>query len=202
MNPYEQKRYEWNALCDRIYRYLTMFDPATQNANAAYGDRGTDGRLQSTALVVEDHLDSLELLSFVLKNLGYSVLEARNGKDALRIATTRQFDLLVTDLGHPEMDGLELVRRVRAVKRNQNNLKIVMLSAYDPADCAVEAIDAGCDIVLAKPIDIQKFKRVIGSPRESAERAQRPRVREGNVQPYGPTQYGNIPGRHRNATMC
>jgi len=178
-----------------------MFDPATHTANTASGNRETDGRMQSAALVVEDHLDSLELLSFVLKNLGYNVLEARNGKDALRIATTRQFDLLVTDLGLPEMDGFELVRRVRAVKRNQNNLKIVMLTAYDPADCAVGAVDAGCDIVLSKPIDIQRFKRAIGSPRGNAERAQRPRVREGNVQPYGPIQYGNRPDRHRNATM-
>ena len=179
-----------------------MFDPATHTVSTASGNWETDGPSQSTALVVEDHLDSLDLLSFVLKNLGYSVLEARNGKDALRLATTRPFGLLVTDLGLPEMDGLELVRRVRALKRNQNNLKIVMLSAYDLADCAVEAVDAGCDAILVKPVDIQKLKRLIGSPQENAENARRPRVREGNApQPYAPTQYGHIPRRHRNATI-
>lgn len=176
-----------------------MFDPATHTANTTTGNWEANGPPQSTALVVEDHPDSLELLSFVLKSLGYSVLEARNGKDALRLATTRQFDLLVTDLGLPEMDGFELVERIRAVSQDENNPKIVMLTAYDPADCAAQAAKAGCDLVLSKPIDIQKFKRLIGSPRRNSERARR--FSEAKDPPYTPAQHETSAGRHRNATI-
>lgn len=117
---------------------------------------------QSTALVVEDHLDLLEVFSLVLKNLGYTVLEATNGKDALFLATTKDIDLLVTDLGLPGIDGVKLVQLVRTLNKYNNDLKIIMLTAYDLTQYPDEAL-AGCDVVLSKPIDIEKLQRVVDS---------------------------------------
>ena len=145
--------------------------------------------------MVEDHPDFLELLVFVLKSMGYNVLQANNGKDALRIAAGRKLDLLVTDLGLPEIDGLKLVQLVRGFNPDHTNLKIVMLTAYDVADYEPMGLEAGCDAVLSKPVDIQKFERVVSILRGATGR---PRD-EADNQPHPASRHDT--SRHRNATM-
>lgn len=149
--------------------------------------------------MVEDHPDFLELLVFVLKSMGYNVLQANNAKDALRMAAGRRLDLLVTDLGLPEIDGLKLVQLVRGFSPDHTNLKIVMLTAYDVADYEPKGLAAGCDVVLSKPVDIQKFERVVsvllgdsstGRPRDETEN-----------QPHPASHHETVAARHRNATM-
>ena len=180
------------AVLNRVY---SMFDTGTSTSHFTSGDNQTNRRARATALVVEDHPDFLELLVFVLKSMGYNVLQASNGKDALRIAAGRRLDLLVTDLGLPEIDGLKLVQLVRGFNPDHTNLKIVMLTAYDVAFYESKGLEAGCDVVLSKPVDIQKFERVVrvlrgaaGPPRDEAE-----------TQPHPASHHET--SRHRNATM-
>jgi CheY-like chemotaxis protein len=175
-----------------------MFDRATFASRASSSDYQTNRRIQSTALVVEDHPDFLELLAFVLKSLGYSVLQAKNGREALRLAATRQVDLLVTDLGLPEMDGLKLVQLVRAFSPDHRSLKIVMLTAYDVADYEPKALEAGCDVVLSKPVDIQQFERIVRTLRGDPETG--PPADKTASRPNAIHQ-GDMATRHRNATM-
>lgn len=176
-----------------------MFDVTTHARPFSSGDRQTDRPRHGTALVVEDHPDFLELLSIVLKNLGYTVLQANNGKDALRLAANRRLDLLVTDLGLPEMNGLKLVQLVRTLNQDQRNLKVVMLTAYDLADYETKGVDAGCDVVLAKPIDIEKFERIVAVLR--GDSATPEALNERDVQPHIAMQSGKMADRHRNANM-
>jgi CheY-like chemotaxis protein len=110
---------------------------------------------------VEDHFDSREMLSFLFKGFGYTVLEANDGNEGLQIAADTDLDLIVTDLGLPEMDGFEFVQRVRSLKSDQPDLKIALLTAYAREDCLDAALEAGCDMVLSKPIDLDKLECLI-----------------------------------------
>lgn len=176
-----------------------MFDRGTTAPDVALSDCQTNRRTPSTALVVEDHSDFLELLSFVLKSLGYNVLEAKNGRDALRLAATRQIELLVTDLGLPEMDGLKLVQLVRAFNPDHANLKIVMLTAYDVVDYEPEGLKAGCDVVLSKPVDIEEFQRVVRLLRGDLQN--RPSLADRQTRRPAPPPHETTRHRDRNATM-
>lgn len=119
------------------------------------------GCARGTVLIVEDHPDSSEILSLLFSGLDYIVLEAKHGYEALRMAADTHLDLIITDLGLPEMDGLELVRRVRAENSHPKAPKIALLTAYDPKDCVVPTQQAGCDLVIGKPIDLDKFDHLL-----------------------------------------
>jgi CheY-like chemotaxis protein len=136
-----------------------MFDSATSSTGLPHGAQPPVG----TALVVEDHPDFRELLSISLKSLGYDVLEAGDGKEALRLATKSDLNLIVTDLGLPEMDGFDFVRHVRTRDHEERDLKIVMLTAYDRPEFIEKARHVGCDVVLSKPVDLDKLESVINS---------------------------------------
>jgi CheY-like chemotaxis protein len=117
---------------------------------------------QRTALVVEDHPDSREFLSVFLEGLGYAVLGAEDGKEALRMVANHPINLILTDLNLPLMDGFELVRQVRRLP-NVEDPRIVMLSAYDRNAYVASALDAGCNVVLTKPVDPDKLESVLAS---------------------------------------
>ena len=137
-----------------------MFDSATTTVRVS-NDRQDTRWSNGTVLIVEDHADSREILSFLFSRRGYTVLEAEDGYEALLLLASTAPDLIVTDLGLPEMDGFEFVRRVRAQKRNHRDLKIALVTAYDVRDCVERASFAGCDLVLAKPIDLDKVDRLV-----------------------------------------
>jgi CheY-like chemotaxis protein len=99
---------------------------------------------------VEDHPDSREFLSVFLVGLGYAVLGAEDGEEALRMVASHPVNLILTDLNLPLMDGFELVRQVRHLKGNVGDPTIVMLSAYYGNAYFSSALDAGCDVVLTK----------------------------------------------------
>ena len=136
-----------------------MFDSATTTVRVS-NDRQDTRWSKGTVLIVEDHADSREILALLFSSRGYTVLEAEDGYEALLLLASTPPDLIVTDLGLPEMDGFEFVRRVRAQKRNQRDLKIALVTAYDVGRTMKTAY-AGCDLVLAKPIDFEKFERLV-----------------------------------------
>ena len=137
-----------------------MFDYATPTVRILTHDQKVSCA-RGTVLIVEDHPDSREILSLLFSSLGYTVLEADDGYEALRIAADTHPDLIITDFGLPEMDGLELVRRLRAKNTDSNALKIALVTAYDRKDYLAPAREAGCDLVVGKPIDLDKFDRLL-----------------------------------------
>ena len=85
--------------------------------------------IRPLVLIADDDPDILELVSLTLERDGYEVAQARNGEEALRIASERHIHLAVLDLMMPGIDGYEVTRRLRARVR-ENRLPILILSAF------------------------------------------------------------------------
>jgi DNA-binding response OmpR family regulator len=99
-------------------------------------------------LVVEDDDTIGRLLSEGLGNHGHAVTWCRSGRSALREATLMQFDLVLLDLGLPDLDGVEVCRQLRA---SQPGCVLVILTARDAEIDVVVGLDAGADDYLTKP---------------------------------------------------
>ncbi|MDE1153435.1 MAG: response regulator transcription factor [Micavibrio sp.] len=104
-------------------------------------------------LIVEDEPEISRFLEASLTGLDYRVDVARSGLDALKISTAHPPDVLVLDLGLPDMDGKEVIRRMREWSR----MPIIVLSARDQEAEKVEALETGADDYLTKPFGIQEL---------------------------------------------
>jgi two-component system KDP operon response regulator KdpE len=104
-------------------------------------------RREPLVLVVEDEPQVMRFLRATLPAHGYRVLEAATGAQALVEAQTRQPDVVLLDLGLPDVDGLEVTRRIREWSR----VPIVVVSARGQERDKVQALDAGADDYLTKP---------------------------------------------------
>jgi two-component system response regulator MprA len=100
----------------------------------------------ATVLVADDDARLTEMLRRTLSYEGYRVVTAANGRQALASAADERPDVVVLDWLMPEMDGLEVARRLRA-----EEIPVLMLSARDGVDDRVEGLDAGADDYLVKP---------------------------------------------------
>ena len=112
-----------------------------------------------TIMVVEDYDDTRLLLKKGLEGLGYSVLEASNGQEAVDIAAREHLDLILMDLDLPILDGIVATQRIR----QQSNLRvpIVAVTAYPMSYTRVKAFSEGCDEYMAKPIDMTELARLV-----------------------------------------
>ena len=100
----------------------------------------------ATVLVADDDARLTDMLRRTLSYEGYRVLTAANGRQALASAQDERPDVVVLDWLMPELDGLEVARRLRA-----EEIPVLMLSARDGVDDRVEGLDAGADDYLVKP---------------------------------------------------
>jgi uncharacterized protein (TIGR02266 family) len=107
-------------------------------------------------LLVEDNPHILEMYAYVIRKLSASgklpieIGVAKNGHDALQQACAQRFDLVITDLIMPVLDGLEFIRRMRA-QESERRVPVVAISAAG-AETAKSARDAGADVYLRKPV--------------------------------------------------
>lgn len=105
-------------------------------------------------LIVDDEIDILDFLSYNLKKEGFDVSTALNGKEALEIAHKTAPDLIILDIMMPEIDGIEVCRRLRA-KPEFNQTIITFLTARDEDFTQIKALDVGGDDYITKPIKPQ-----------------------------------------------
>jgi DNA-binding response OmpR family regulator len=91
--------------------------------------------------VIEDYADSREMLRLLLKNVGYHVITARDGREALRVAADERLDLVLADLGLPDMSGFTVVRRLRKLTYSLRNVRIIMLTAFEGDEISGSAIE-------------------------------------------------------------
>jgi PAS domain S-box-containing protein len=112
-------------------------------------------------LVIDDEPDARALIRGVLQNQGASVQEALNAQQALQILETDSPDILVSDIGMPEVDGYQFIRRYRAMEPRGARLPALALTAFARPDDRKQAILAGYHAHLAKPFDITEFVIVI-----------------------------------------
>ncbi len=104
-------------------------------------------------LVVDDEKSIRRYLVTSLTAKGHEVIEAVNGEDALKAAAMEHPDLIILDLGLPDMDGVEVTRRLR----DWSNAPVIILSVRDLEDDKVGALDAGADDYLTKPFGLSEL---------------------------------------------
>ena len=100
-------------------------------------------------LVVEDNNDSRELIHVILTRMGFTVVDALDGREGLYKAHAEHPDLIITDIGMPHLDGIGMIRELRAQSYFEE-LPIVALTSYGRKQ-RDEAIEAGASRVLRKP---------------------------------------------------
>jgi two-component system KDP operon response regulator KdpE len=98
-------------------------------------------------LLVEDEPQMQRFLRIVLQGQGYCFIEAQTGQEGLVQAATRSPDIILLDLGLPDIDGLEVTRRLR----EWSDIPIIVLSAREQEQDKIKALDAGADDYLTKP---------------------------------------------------
>ncbi|HEY2672209.1 MAG TPA: response regulator transcription factor [Rugosimonospora sp.] len=105
-------------------------------------------------LVVEDNAELSEMLGRLLRDCGYRVDLARDGQAGLHHALTREYDVLVVDRGLPDIDGLDLIVRLR---RRGLTTPVLILTAYSAVADRVAGLDAGAEDYLIKPFEIDEL---------------------------------------------
>ena len=108
----------------------------------------------STILLVDDEEAVRKVLSFPLERDGYTVVQAADGEEALRLFDDAKIDLVVLDIMLPKLDGLEVCRRLRAT----SSVPIIMLTARDDELDKVVGLELGADDYITKPFSIREFR--------------------------------------------
>lgn len=111
-------------------------------------------------LIVEDNPTNLRLIRMVLRNKGYSVLEATDGEEALLVAIEGRPDLIVMDIQLPKMDGLEVTKRLRQTSYFKR-VPIIALTASAMEGDREKIIAAGCDEYISKPVNTRRFPLLV-----------------------------------------
>ena len=104
-------------------------------------------------LVIEDDAPVRNLIITTLKTHDYRYLTAKNGAEAVMMASSHNPDVLFLDLGLPDMDGIDVIRQVR----NWSNMPIIVISARSDDADKIEALDAGADDYLTKPFSVEEL---------------------------------------------
>lgn len=111
-------------------------------------------------MVVEDYEDTRLLLKYGLQGLGYKVVEASNGQEAVDMAAREHPDLILMDLDLPILDGIAATQQIRQ-QSTLNNVPIVAVTAYPMSYTRVKAFAKGCDDYMAKPIDMSELANLV-----------------------------------------
>lgn len=104
-------------------------------------------------LVVEDDSPIRNLIATTLKTHDYKYLLAQNGEEAIIQASTHDPDVVFLDLGLPDMDGVEIIKKIR----EWSNMPIIVISARSEDEDKIEALDAGADDYLTKPFSVEEL---------------------------------------------
>jgi two-component system, OmpR family, KDP operon response regulator KdpE len=123
-----------------------------------------------TVLLVDDEPPIRRLLRTALAAHNYRLIEATTGEDALQQAATRQPDLIIVDLGLPDIDGLQVIRRLR----EWTATPIIVLSARGQERDKIEALEAGADDYVSKPFGVGELVARLRAAWRRATRGNRP----------------------------
>jgi two-component system cell cycle response regulator DivK len=111
-------------------------------------------------LVAEDSDDNREILRYILRSIGYGVLEARNGEQAVEMWNEKRPDLILMDLSMPVLDGYGAVRQIRKLE-GRSAVPIIAVSAHAADTHRARALAVGCNDYLTKPVDFTQLEIVL-----------------------------------------
>jgi len=116
------------------------------------------GKDQKSILVVDDERSMREFLEILLTKEEYHVTLADNGEEACHILEKQKFDLLITDIKMKDVDGIDVLKRAKALSPETI---VVMISAFATAETAVEAMKEGAYDYIPKPFKVRDMKRIV-----------------------------------------
>ena len=108
--------------------------------------------MSATILLVEDNADNQAIYRTILEHVGFTVIQAWDGEEGVRLARERLPDLIFMDVSIPKIDGLEATRLLKA-DPSTAAIPVVALTAHAMAEDRARAMEAGCDGYLAKPLE-------------------------------------------------
>jgi DNA-binding NtrC family response regulator len=124
-----------------------------------------------SVLIVEDDALMRSFLATILKEDGYRIIEAANGREGLKKLESADFDLVITDLRMPELSGLDLMKEAR---KEKTEMRWIVITAFGSISSAVEAMKAGAADYLTKPFrDPEELRHVVRRVLREAEAEQR-----------------------------
>ncbi|MEP6742675.1 MAG: response regulator [bacterium] len=143
---------------------LSQFLPSQHRSDQNYPARqglplGESERSRS-ALVVDDVADVTDMLSVLMTHAGYEVTCASTAPDALALAREHRFDIIISDIGMPEMNGYELAKALRSLP-GYENVPMVAVTGYSMFDDRSSSLTAGFNEHITKPIDPRAFLDLI-----------------------------------------
>lgn len=109
-------------------------------------------------LITDDDVDLRELLTEAVRNWGYPVSVARDGDEALRKLRMERYDIVITDLMMPGMDGLSLLQKIKELDKD---ILVIIITGYATIETAVKAIETGAYDYIAKPFRLDELMIVI-----------------------------------------
>ena len=116
--------------------------------------------MSKTVLIVDDSTSMRQMVSFTMQEIGYDVIEGEDGQDALSKVTGQKLDLVITDLNMPNMDGMTLIRNLRA-QDSYRFIPILMLTTESQAEKKQEGREAGATGWIVKPFDPEQLTKVV-----------------------------------------
>jgi two-component system, cell cycle response regulator DivK len=117
-------------------------------------------KTQATVMLVEDTEDNRQMMKRLLELSGYRVVEALNGRQAVEVAQAEHPELILMDLSLPFVDGLAATREIRSLPEFRK-VPIIAVSAHDTSDFHSEALEAGCNVYVTKPIDYPELEELV-----------------------------------------
>jgi CheY-like chemotaxis protein len=145
---------------------LPGVEPSSGGDRAAKSESISSGSAPNTKestviLVVDDAADNVAMLSLDLQQMGYRVVTATNGEEAVSVASAIVPNLILMDISMPRLDGLGATRKIRELEPLRQ-VPVIALTAFDTEGFKKAAYDAGISGYLTKPIDFPRMHHLIG----------------------------------------
>ncbi|MBQ5963086.1 response regulator [Massilia sp. ZL223] len=147
---------------------LPRTEPVLQGAPQE--DARNDGAGKPSVLLIEDNEDGREMMATMLAAHGYPVFQAGDGLAGVAAATAHRPEAALVDIGLPGIDGYEVARRLRADPATQS-IKLIALTGYGLAEDQRRVFEAGFDLHLVKPVNIDRLLEALNLPSEQSAAA-------------------------------
>jgi CheY-like chemotaxis protein len=158
-------------ICSSAFPHVWIFNTANNHCTPSRGSQDTprptvDGALPDKhpkrrwALVVDDVSDVTDMLSVLMTHAGYEVATASSAAEAISLAKENHFDIVISDIGMPEMNGYQLAEALRTLP-DYESVPMVAVTGYSMFDDRNRSLNAGFNEHITKPIDPRAFLDLI-----------------------------------------
>lgn len=118
-----------------------------------------------TVLIIEDDDNNMELISFILESNGYQYIKAHTGQKGVDLAIEHLPDFIILDIQLPDINGLEVLKKIRASKAD-GHIPIIAMTSHALSGDREKLLSAGCNGYIEKPIDpnkiLQQIQKILG----------------------------------------